>query len=265
MVGRVGAGAFKETFHVRMPEGTSQALKVFQQVNSTERTQRELDAMIRCDHPNIGSFSSVDTFLIDDEEHLYTLEEYLSGGTLDQRVTGTTLSPEETQTLGEILISAVSHIADLDLVHRDLKPENIMFREDGTTPVVVDFGLVRDLSSTSITKTWLVRGPGTPYFAAPEQLNNEKELIDWRTDQFALGVLLAECTFGYHPFSEEGDSAAQTVEHTAQRNGPTERFKTDAFDSGLPALVSMVAPWPVERFRTPEALTQGWEGQRVKE
>jgi serine/threonine protein kinase len=129
LVGRVGAGAFKETFHVRMSDGTSQALKIFQQVNSTERTQRELDAMIKCDHPNIGTFSSVDTFSLGDEEHLYTLEEYLPGGTLNLRVTGTTLSPEETQTLGEILISAVSHIAELDLVHRDLKPDNIMFRD----------------------------------------------------------------------------------------------------------------------------------------
>jgi hypothetical protein len=58
------------------------------------------------------------------------------------------------------------------------------------TPALVDFGLVRDLSETSLTASWLPRGPGTPLFASPEQLNNEKALIDWRSDQFSIGVIL---------------------------------------------------------------------------
>jgi hypothetical protein len=40
LIEQVGAGAFKQTFHVRMPDGTPRALKVFQQVNSPERTER---------------------------------------------------------------------------------------------------------------------------------------------------------------------------------------------------------------------------------
>lgn len=261
LVDRVGAGAFKETFRATMPNGTTQALKVFQQVNSPERTEREIDAMVRCDHPNIAKLSSVDAFDFAGDSYLYSLEEYLPGGNLTERA-ASLLSVDETYAMGETLVDAVSHISSHDLVHRDLKPDNIMFRADGTTPVIVDFGLVRDLSGTSITGTWLVRGPGSPYFAAPEQLNNEKELIDWRTDQFALGIVLALCTFGYHPYAELSDSPGQTVERTAQRSGPTQRFIEESTSGGLPALVHMVAPYPIGRFRTPENLAQAWQEQR---
>ncbi len=263
LVEQVGAGAFKETFHTRVLNGDSRALKVFQQVNSPERTEREIDAMVRCDHPNIGKLFSVDGYQMGGEDYLFSLEEYLPGWNLTQRVAGGSLSPKEAQVLGEALISAVGHIASHGLVHRDLKPDNIMFRADGVTPMIVDFGLVRDLSSTSLTRTWVAMGPGTPYYAAPEQLTNNKELIDWRTDQFALGVLLAECIVGYHPYSEAGDDSAQVVERVAQRDGPTERFKAAVTSCGLPTLVRMTAPWPVERIRTPVDLAQDWQKQEA--
>jgi serine/threonine protein kinase len=133
-----------------------------------------------------------------------------------------------------------------------------MFREDQVTPVIVDFGLVRDLSSTSLTQTWIAMGPGTPYYAAPEQLTNDKELIDWRTDQFALGILLAESALGYHPYSESGDTTARTVERVAQREGPTDHCKADLAREGLPAITRMIASWPVRRFRTPRDLGGAW-------
>ena len=49
----VGSGSFKETYHV-LDRENSLALKVFRRGFSPERTERELDAMLVCDHPNIG-------------------------------------------------------------------------------------------------------------------------------------------------------------------------------------------------------------------
>lgn len=133
-----------------------------------------------------------------------------------------------------------------------------MFRAGGSTPVIVDFGLVRDLVNTSLTQTWLMRGPGTPFFAPAEQLRNEKAMIDWRSDQFSLGVVVALSAFGFHPYQEDGTSPTQTVEHVAERSAPTGRFLDAATQSGMPYLVRMTAPWPVERFRTPEELERAW-------
>lgn len=184
-IGPVGAGAFKETFHIVLATGEPQALKVYQPGFSPERTSRELSAMQRCSHPNIGRLSAIATFYHDGVQYLLSLEEFLSGGTLTTRMSRGLLNGREVRAIGLQLISAVAHIASHDLVHRDIKPDNILFRADGVTPVIVDFGLVRDLGGTSLTQTWLMQGPGTPFFAPPEQLRNEKTLIDWRSDQFS--------------------------------------------------------------------------------
>jgi serine/threonine protein kinase len=55
----VGAGAFKETFHVILATDEHQALKVFQPGFSPERTSREINAMQRRSHPNIARLTAI--------------------------------------------------------------------------------------------------------------------------------------------------------------------------------------------------------------
>jgi serine/threonine protein kinase len=120
--------------------------------------------------------------------------------------------------------------------------------------------LVRDLSAVSLTHSWLNQGPGTPYFAAPEQLNNQKRLIDWRTDQFALGVTLSFVRFGMHPYQHTGEPkfSPKTVERVASR-GPRNVGTLQQFEgAGFPCLKKMTNCWPVERFRRPEELRKAW-------
>ena len=173
MVGGVGKGAFKETFHVKA-DGVSEALKIYRPGFSAERTKRETEAMKRCAHPNIARLISIEPFKWKGTTYLIAQEEFLAGGTLTTRLEKSGhLNASQILDLGEALIDAVAHIASHDLVHRDLKPDNVLFREDGDTPVIVDFGLVRDLTQNSLTQTWALQGPGTPFFAPPEQLLNE--------------------------------------------------------------------------------------------
>jgi serine/threonine protein kinase len=255
----VGSGAFKQTFHVILASGEEQALKVYQAGFSHERTTREIEAMKRCTHPNICRLSSVMAFAIAEEHYFLSLEEYLPGGTLSARlVTGGLLALASALSIGRQLVSAVAHIASLELVHRDLKPDNILFRLDRRTPVIVDFGIVRDLVDSSLTQTWLRQGPGTPFFAPPEQLRNEKALIDWRSDQFSLGIVMSMSTLGFHPYSQAGMSSQEIVERVAQRQAPSPRFLEAAERLGLPMLMRMTAPWPVDRFRTPADLVDAW-------
>ncbi len=253
----VGAGAFKETFYVATTAGEPRALKVFRS-GFNERTEREIEAMQRCQHANIGRFLSLHDFASDGQTVLYSLEEFLGGGSLASRIKVKLLTIEECRAIGRQLINALSHIAGLGLVHRDIKPDNIMFRDDRRTPVIVDFGLVRDLSASSVTASWVIRGPGTPYFASPEQLNNEKHVIDWRCDQFGLGVTLAISTFGVHPYWAAGDTPETTVERVAMRGSPSVDFISRCGYEGLATLGRMIQPWPILRYRTASDLACGW-------
>lgn len=258
----VGAGAFKETFEVEH-DGASYALKIYNVRNTPERAAREIEAMERCAHAHIGRLAAIAEHVDGTGRYAFSLEEYLGGGTLSARLSAGPLTPAEVRKLGAALIEAVAHIARLDLVHRDLKPDNIMFRADGVTPVVVDFGLVRDLNAYSLTQTHVIQGPGTPLFAPAEQLLNDKGMIDWRADQFSLGVVLSYCAFGTHPYQAAGDGPLEIITRVAERTAPVTSFTEAARAGGLPALVKMVAPWPVQRYRRPDALARAWATQHV--
>jgi serine/threonine protein kinase len=147
------------------------------------------------------------------------------------------------------------------LVHRDIKPANIMFESEDSPAILGDFGIVRDLTKSSLTHTYVASGPCTPYFAAPEQLNNDKALIDWRTDQFGLGTTLTVSHFGFHPYRAVGDEDGQSVVRVSSRSGPSAEFVDAASAEGLPVLAAMLSPWPVQRYRTPSLLLSAWRAQ----
>lgn len=258
-VAKAGQGAFKETFQALDQSAKPVAVKVYRDGLSNQRSGREIDAMRRCSHLHIAQLSSIDTFSYSGTSYLITREEFLPGGTLSSKLIADGLMGDaETKALATPLIDASRHIAALNLVHRDIKPDNILFRSDRRTPVIVDFGLVRDLGATSLTQSWQLQGPGTPFFSPPEQLLNEKILIDWRADQFSLGVTLAMARFGLHPYSHAGDTLDATVGRVMARSVPAPRFTQAAQGCGLPQLITMVAPWPVQRYRTPAMLAAAW-------
>ncbi len=258
---KAGEGAFKETFEVLQPDGRKLALKVCKPGMFSMRNSREIQAMIKCHHANIARLVAVAMFRFETCDYNITLEEFLSGGTLTHRGKVDRTACLE---IGRQLIDALEHIAEAGLVHRDLKPDNIMFRCNGNSPVVVDFGVVRNLTDTSLTPSWAPRGPGTPIYSSPEQLNNEKHQIDWRSDQFSLGVLLSEAVLGEHPYQLPGMPAYQVVERVAAREPINPSFVDLANRNGLPALASMVAVWAVQRYRTPRMLQEAWVQQIAK-
>lgn len=211
-------GAYKETFKALTADSASVALKILEPSKcNIARSEREIEALQKCDSPFVAKLYDYGRFTTSGgNAYYYSVEEYLHGGTLAERLTPM-LPTDVIQSYAVQLTEALKHLKSQSLVHRDIKPDNIMFRREHDAPVLVDFGLVRDLSASSLTQTWLPQGPGTPFYAAPEQLNNEKSLIGWRTDQFSLGVVLGICLTGQHPFAEPAMTMPETVAAVARR------------------------------------------------
>jgi serine/threonine protein kinase len=97
----------------------------------------------------------------------------------------------------------------------------------------------------------LLHGPGTPFYASPEQLNNEKHLIDWRSDQFSIGVIAGHLLTDRHPYQTDPTDPRTAVQAAMDKKGPTAEFKNQIAALGLSPLSKMVAPWPVQRFLHP--------------
>lgn len=81
------------------------------------------------------------------------------------------------------------HLTELGIVHCDIKPSNFLIEEVGTSFQVhlLDFGLALRLSETQINQERKLLFPLG--YAAPELLLNHLDLVDQRTDIFALGVV----------------------------------------------------------------------------
>lgn len=249
----LGAGQFKEAYKTADGAGATVALKVFDPDKCNLcRAEREISAMQQCESPVIGRLYIWGTHEpAGARPHLYIVEEFFGGGTLTERVASLRDNVTAVCTHGMRLMQAVAHLRDQNLVHRDIKPDNIMFRDDDDGVALVDFGLVRDLSGTSLTHSYLSQGPGTPYFASPEQLNNDKSLIDWRSDQFAVGVVLSICLTGMHPYGDPDVSDIDVVNRVASRARHALAFVEAVEQLGLIPLLTMTSPWPVERFSSP--------------
>jgi serine/threonine protein kinase len=261
-LGLAGEGAFKKTFKIDIGPDDPRALKIYKPKGVGPRLLREVQAIQACNHPHIVKLDEFCAWQFDGQQYIVSVEEYVSGGSLGSWIERSFVEPIYAKTIGEQIISAVGHIMMLGLVHRDVKPDNIMVRETLNNVVLVDFGLVRRLDAESLTHTYLPQGPGTPLYASPEQLTNQKDLIDWRSDQFSIAVTIALSLGGFHPYADDaGTSAYEIVERVAARNGPSDNFTKWALRMGFPVLSDMSAPWPVQRFRNPIHLLDTWTKQ----
>jgi serine/threonine protein kinase/formylglycine-generating enzyme required for sulfatase activity len=94
---------------------------------------------------------------------------------------------------------AVHAAHEAGVIHRDLKPGNIMVTTEGE-PVVLDFGLAKDISGVEATLTQHGDLMGTPAYMSPEQIAAHRITLDRRTDVYSLGVTLFECLTLQRPF-----------------------------------------------------------------
>lgn len=155
------------------------------------RFLREAHSAAALDHPNLCTIHEVG---VGDDGRLFLAMPLYPGETLKAR-----LARDGPFALGKALEIArqiaeglaCAHAAGI--VHRDLKPGNVMLLPDGTVKVL-DFGLAkaRDESNSASDER-----AGTVAYMAPEQIRGE--VVDGRTDLWALGVVLYEMVTGRKP------------------------------------------------------------------
>jgi serine/threonine protein kinase len=210
------------------------AIKVLRQdlLFSTAAKERFLaEAKVSCNlsHPNIVRVYDVGL----SNGHYYFSMERLKGHTLRQRIEAYEVekrdfSVAEVTDIARQLMDALRY-AHRFIVHRDLKPENIWLAEDGTVKLM-DFGIARAYSNSQLTQTGMTLG--TAYYMAPEQRAAAKE-VDWRADQYALGVVLYEMLAGTIPMGAVK---------------PLEKVRRDLPVPYAQALMRAMSPKPEDRW-----------------
>lgn len=255
----IGEGTFKRVYQIENHQNL--VLKVFKRP-VTERDDREIQICSSgklCSVPRIHHTGHLEMgrhpFRV-----TYVIEQRLNGRSLgDHLLSRGSLTSQECIQLQNGLLKAALEIWNCRLVHRDIKPDNIFVKDNDFSSIyLLDLGLARHLDLVSLTASWAPQGPGTPYFASPEQLNNEKAFTDWRSDQFSIAVTICVCAISSHPYqiAEEQIYQRETVARVAERTGQlNDKFCALATGS-LSPLYKMAKLWPVERYCSINSITE---------
>ena len=196
LIGRGGMGA---VYRARGPSGEERAVKVarLEGEDAEElalRFERETLALSRIPpHGNVlrvhaaGHEQGVAFCVLDLLEGSLLQDELAKGPFTVERALATALG------IGR----ALAHVHAHGLIHRDVTPSNVMLREDGS-PVLIDFGLARDLVERErLTQTGVALG--TPNYMSPEQASGRADL-DARVDVYGAGAVLYAVLSGGPPF-----------------------------------------------------------------
>ena len=134
-------------------------------------------------------------YAFQDDETLYIIMDYLSGGDLRFHICRRNFfTEEETKFIAACITLSLNYIHDRNVIHRDLKPENLVFGGDGYLHLT-DFGIAMGYKRGDPGVT---SASGTPGYMAPEAIINKPH--DFAVDYFALGVIVYELMMGERPY-----------------------------------------------------------------
>ena len=174
------------------------------------RLNREAIVLAKITHPNvIGCYD-----LGEHQGMRYVVMEFVEGETL-----GALIEKRKSLQLNEAVHYLKQAVLGLDcanaqgIIHRDIKPENLLLdkvRVGSTTmklPAghqlkIADLGLATFTSEETENTRLTAEGStlGTPNYMSPEQTIGEPDL-DFRTDQYALGITMYHMVTGVLPFT----------------------------------------------------------------
>ena len=133
-------------------------------------------------------------YAFQDEDTLYIVMDYLSGGDLRFHICRRDYFTEkETKFIAACITLSLNYIHEKNVIHRDLKPENLVFGADGYLHLT-DFGIAMEYHKGQD----VVSASGTPGYMAPEAIINKPH--DFCVDYFALGVIIYELMIGERPY-----------------------------------------------------------------
>ena len=169
--------------------------------SASQRLLHEARASSSLSHPNICTIHEVG----ETNGELYIVMELVEGKSLRVMSADPGLPPESVLRYGVQIASALARAHDRGIVHRDLKTANIVVASDGLVKVL-DFGLAKQVGGSifeGTTRSFATLQDassvsGTLPYMAPEILRGDA--ADYRSDLWALGVVLYEAASGRLPF-----------------------------------------------------------------
>jgi serine/threonine-protein kinase len=205
----LGQGGFGRTYLVE-DQGRFNELCALKELNppqgdyafgkSKELFQREAQILHQIEHPQIPKFRA--TF--EEDHRLFLVQDFVEGKTyreiLDNRRTrGFVFAEKEVVDLMQKILPILTYLHGKGIIHRDIAPDNIMLRDRDQLPVLIDFGVVKDIATRLQTPETLKQSTtvGKLGYAPIEQMQTGNAYPN--SDLYALAVTAIVLLTGREP------------------------------------------------------------------
>ncbi|MBW4445617.1 MAG: serine/threonine protein kinase [Spirirestis rafaelensis WJT71-NPBG6] len=150
---------------------------------------REAAILYQIQHPQVPQFRE----RFEQDQRLFLVQDYVAGKTyralLDERkAVGQSFTETEVLQLMRSLLPVLEHLHNRGIIHRDISPENIILRESDHLPVLIDFGVVKELATKlqSLNASTPLTTVGKLGYAPAEQMQTGRAYPS--SDLYALAV-----------------------------------------------------------------------------
>lgn len=220
---------------------------------SKELFQREAAILYQIQHPQIPQFRA--TF--EQDLRLFLVQDYVEGGTyrmlLDERkAQGYAFSEPEVLQFLRQLLPVLAHIHSKGIIHRDIAPDNVILRERDRLPVLIDFGVVKEVATRiQLDSNAQPTTVGKQGYAAPEQIQAGRAYPN--SDLYSLAVTTVVLLTGREPGELYDDRT--TTWHW-------QRYATVSPNFGQ-VLNRMLSYRPGDRYQSVSEVVQALQGAPV--
>jgi calcium-dependent protein kinase len=156
-----------------------------------------IGAMLTLDHPNVVKIFDI----IEDEFHIFIIEDYCDGGDLFNYIVKTkSFSEDMAKKIIKQILDGISYLHEKGITHRAIKPENILIfnNSPGSDEITIK---ISDFTSASFTSNAKVKvktkDDGPPYYIAPEVIEGK---YNQSCDLWSLGVVAYTMLCGKPPY-----------------------------------------------------------------
>jgi serine/threonine protein kinase, bacterial len=262
----LGSGGFSETYlaaDTHMPSQRRCVIKKMKPATNNwqiyqiaqERFQREATILEELGEKN-SQIPKLFAYFAEQGE-FFLVQEWIQGQTLTEKVRSDgPLSIQAVERIVTSLLPVLDFVHQQDIIHRDIKPDNILLRDADQTPVLIDFGAVKEAVRTMLNSQGDSTGSiviGTPGYMPSEQAAGRPV---YSSDLYSLGLTAIFLLTGKIPQALDTNPRTGEILWRQQvpqlaASAPTELNLSPQFAT---VIEKAIQPYPRDRYATAQEM-----------